>query len=435
MKKILPHMLVLLLISMACQEKSDPAAFYMPGEFEPHAAVWLGWEEKDTTLHRVVYNLIRGITGKVQIKIAVDSDSLKAVAQTKLFEAGFDTTAIRFYTIPGDRYWIRDHGAAFLINKQGELAVADFGWNLYGYFAWWKLREPELADSIDLWEQKTLTGKTSKVDSLMGALTDARHRKSNLIMEGGSIESNGKGVLIQNEAVTLQRNPGWTKEEIEAEYKRVMNVQKVIWMKQGLADDEHIWHLHEGKYVTLGTGGHTDEFVRFADAQTILLAWIDEAERDNHPLNRITYDRMHENLKILEAATDQDGKPFRIMKVPLPNPVEWPAQVVEKPEDHEFWKLSPKSFLPHERPAVGDTLIRVAATSYLNFLVTNGVVVNASYVQHGTSEEREAKVKAIFQEVFPGRDQVWMDALPLNRNGGGIHCSTQQEPMVNSHDQ
>jgi agmatine deiminase len=145
-------------------------------------------------------------------------------------------------------------------------------------------------------------------------------------------------------------------------------------------------------------------------------------------LNRVAYERMAENLKILGAATHQNGKPFRIVKVPLPSLVEWPSVVADKRSDDEFWKLTPKSFLPEERPAVGDTLIRVAATSYLNFLVTNCVVLNATYTQHGTPVERETRVKAIFKEVFPDREQVWIDALPVNRNGGGIHCSTQQEP-------
>jgi agmatine deiminase len=432
MKKFI-LLLSISLVILSCIEKEDPTAFYMPGEFEPHEAVWLGWEEDDTSMHNVVFDIIRGLSGKVQIKIAADGDSLKNVAKIKLQLAGIDTASIQFFSIPGERYWIRDHGAAFLLNKNGEIAAADFDWNLYGYFAWWKLREPEIADSIDYWEKQTLKGNTSKVDSMMGVLTGAQQIKSKLIMEGGSIESNGKGVLIQNEAVTLQRNPGWTKEEIEAEYKHVMNVKKVIWMKQGLADDEHIWHLHEGKYVTLGTGGHTDEFVRFADANTILLAWVDEEEKDLHPLNRLTYERMAENLKILEAATDHSGKPFRIIKVPLPNLVEWPAVVAEEKTEAAFWQLSPKSFLQHERPAIGDTLIRVAATSYLNFLVSNGVVINATYTQHGTPNEREEKVKAIFAEVFPDRDQVWIDALPVNRNGGGIHCSTQQEPSRIKH--
>jgi agmatine deiminase len=427
-KQMLIRFILFVLLLSSCSGEESNTFFYMPGEFEPHEAVWLGWEEYDTTMHEVVYDIIKGLEGNVPVKIAVDSDSLKRVAQNRLSLAGIDTSTIQFFVTPGDRYWIRDHGTAFLVNQNGELAAVDFGWNLYGYYAWWNLREPERADSIDYWEEKELNGKTSKVDSLMGVHTGARHIKSNLIIEGGSIESNGKGVLIQCEAVTLQRNPGWTNEEIEAEYKRVMNVKKVIWLKQGLADDEHIWHLHNGKYVTMGTGGHTDEFVRFANANTILLAWIDEAEKDLHPLNQNTYSRMQENLKILEASTDQDGKPFRIIKVPLPSPIEQPAVVVEKSSPTEFWKLTPKAFLPAERPAVGDTLIRVAASSYLNFLVSNGVIINASYTHHGTPTEREEKVKAILNEVFPDREQVWINALPLNWNGGGIHCSTQQEP-------
>jgi agmatine deiminase len=423
-------LIVSVTIICSCKEKEDTAAFYMPGEYEPHEAVWLGWDEYDTTIHAVAFNIIKGLNGNVPVKIAIDSDSLKRVAQTRLSLAGIDTNSIQFFVTPGDRYWIRDHGTAFLVNRNGELAAADFGWSLYGYYAWWKLREPERADSIDYWAKETLNGKTSKVDSLMGVLTGARPIKSNLIIEGGSLESNGKGVLIQCEAVTLQRNPGWTKEEIEAEYKRVMNVKKVIWLKRGLANDEHIWHLHNRKYVTMGTGGHTDEFVRFADPHTILLAWMDESEKDLHPLNQLTYSRMLENLKILETSTDQDGKPFHIIKVPLPSLIEQPAVVAEKSLPTELWKLTRKVFLPTERPAVGDTLIRVAASSYLNFLVSNGVVINASYTQHGTPTEREEQVKAIFSKVFPNREQLWINALPLNWNGGGIHCSTQQEPKT-----
>ena len=420
------------LIILSCGNKYSRKAdeFYMPGEFEPHSAVWLGWEKEDTTVYPVAINIIRGLADKVAVKLAVDNDSLKAVAQSRIHKAGIDTTAIQFYTVPGDRYWIRDHGATFLVNENGEKAVADFEWSLYGYFAWRKLREPEKIDTLNHWEELTHKGKTSSVDSLMGSLTGAKHIKSKLTIEGGSIETNGKGVLIQCEAVTLQRNPGWTREEVENEYKRVMNVQKIIWLKQGLADDEHIWHLHNGKYVTMGTGGHTDEFVRFADAHTILLAWIDENEKDLHPLNKITYERMVENFKILEASTDQDGKPFHIIKVPLPNPIERPIVVIEKADDSNIWELDPSSFLPGERPVAGDTLLRVSASSYLNFLVSNGVIINATYVQQGTSLEKENKVKAIMKAVFPDREQIWIDALPVNWNGGGIHCSTQQEPKT-----
>jgi len=422
--------LIALSLMFSCKEKEDPAAFYMPGEFENHEAVWFGWESEDSLTRTVAMQIMNAIQANVQIKIAVDSDSLKMVAKMQIAKAGMDTASIQFFTVLGDRYWIRDHGAAFLVNKRGEKAAVDFGWNLYGYFDWMKLREPERADSIEIWKQKTLNGSTSKVDSLMSVITKAKYIKSALVIEGGAIESNGKGVLIQNEQVVLQRNPGWTKEEIEAEYKRVMNVKKLIWMKKGLADDDHIYQLHEGKYVTFGTGGHTDEFVRFADAHTILLAWVEEDEVELHPLNRITYERMKENLGILEASTDQDGNPFRIIKVPLPRLVESSVVVAETNATDELWKITRKSFLPEEKVNLGDSLIRVAASSYLNFLITNGVIVNATYTTHGTSQVHEEKVKAIFEQVFPNHKKVWIDALPLNQNGGGIHCSTQQEPAL-----
>jgi len=423
---------ILLLASaiFSCKEKEDLAAFYMPGEFENHNAVWFGWEAEDSLTRTVALQIMKAVQSNVQIKVAVDSDSLKAVAKMHIAEVGLDTASIQFFTMPGERYWIRDHGTAFLINQNNELAAVDFGWNLYGYYDWWKLREPTRADSIEIWKQLAMKGSTSKVDSLMSVITKATYIKSTLVIEGGAIESNGKGVLIQNEQVALQRNPGWTKDEIEAEYKRVMNAKKVIWMKKGLADDDHIYQLHEGKYVTFGTGGHTDEFVRFADASTILLAWVEEDEVDLHPLNRITHERMKENLAILEASTDQDGKPFRIIKVPLPRLVESNVVVAETKTSKELWKITRKSFLPEEKVNVGDTLIQVAASSYLNFLITNGMIVNATYTAHGTSQAHEEKVKAIFDQVFPNHNKVWINALPLNQNGGGIHCSTQQEPAL-----
>ena len=422
------YFLICIIAFVSCKEKSDPAAFYMPGEFEPHESIWFGWSLNRPQYYPAVAEMIKGLEGHVNIKLAADSDSLVNVAKQSLSDFGVNITAIEFHVMPGEAYWIRDHGATFLINRQGEMTAVDFDWNTYGSLDWYKLREPELADSIEIWKQQHMKGKRSKVDSLMGVSTKAKIIKSSLVMEGGSIESNGKGVLIQSEAVTLQRNPGWTKEEIEAEYKRVMNVKKVIWLKQGLADDEHIWHLHNGQYVTIGTGGHTDEFVRFVNANTILLAWVDEEEKDKHLINQLNYERMSENLKILEASTDQDGRRFRIIKVPLPNVIERPIIVSEEKSDSIISRIPPNNFLPEERPAIGDTLIQVSASSYLNFLVSNGVILSATYTHRGTPTEKEAEVKGIFEEVFPGRKIVWIDAMEQNWNGGGIHCSTQQEP-------
>jgi agmatine deiminase len=138
---------------------------------------------------------------------------------------------------------------------------------------------------------------------------------------------------------------------------------------------------------------------------------------------------MLENYEILQSATDQDGKPFRIIKVPLPSIIEWTAEIVEKAGDTDFDKLEANKLGPDDGRIIGEKVTRVASVSYLNFLVSNGVIINASYINYGTSLEQEAKVKSIFKEVFPGLEQVWIDALSLNRNGGGIHCITLQEPL------
>ncbi len=181
--------------------------------------------------------------------------------------------------------------------------------------------------------------------------------------------------------------------------------------------------------ITLAiTGGHTDEFVRFADANTILLAWVDKEEINLHPFNKVNYERMSENLRILETATDQDGKKFRIIKVPLPEPIERKIIVKEKLTKGDNLNMLPRYFLPKDAPKVGDTLINVAASSYLNYLVSNGVIILPTYVNQGSSVVKENRIKEIFRSIYPERKQVFVECMPQNWNGGGIHCSTQQQP-------
>src|SRR5690606_20866691 len=167
----------------------------------------------------------------------------------------------------------------------------------------------------------------------------------------------------------------------------------------------------------------------FADAHTILLAWVDDEDINKHPLNQINHQRMLENYNILKNATDQDGKPFKIVKIPLPAIIEWQAELVKTAGSMEFDKVEISKLSPHDSRIIGDKVTRLASVSYLNFLVSNGVFINASYTNHGTPTAQENKVKAIFKEVFPNLEQIWIDTFPLNRNGGGIHCVTLQEPL------
>lgn len=374
-----------------------------------------------------IASLIGTLLPFVPLKIAVDSDSLGAVARKFLYAQGIDTTQLEFHTMPGERYWIRDHGATFLVNNKGELGVADFAWNAYGYPGW--LRQSYTsADSIKKYYPRSAK-KRAMVDSLMAVAEGAQTLKTTVAHEGGATEVNGKGTLILCEATVMQRNPDWSKEGLEKEFKRALGVRKIIWLKRGLADDPHITARITEDYYGIGTGGHTDEFVRFVNATTVLLAWVDEREKDSHPISAINYERMSENLKILESSTDQDGNALTIIKFPLPDPIFKSIAIKDKIPSYDLTlDMSPDWFIKSEAPRVGDTIKRVEAASYLNYLVTNGVVVMPSYLNEGSLEEKENEARKILEQSFPGRQVVSIPFMPQNWNGGGIHCSTQQQP-------
>jgi agmatine deiminase len=428
---------VLLLVAAAllgsCRYDSDK--FHMPAEWEPHEAVWLGWEKDSSlTYYPVIGDVITALKSHVTVKLAFDNDSLMRTAQARLLKLGVDTSGIRFYVLPGERYWIRDNGAAFLVNEKGQLGVADFAWNEYGRPGFLKLLYSGNMDSVTaaLPSHKRRLAR-GRMDSLMAVAEGATILKTNVIHEGGAIEVNGKGTLILCEATVFQRNPTLSKAALETEFKRVLGVTNIIWMKQGLADDPHQFYRRiTGRYVGGGTGGHTDEFVRFANPNTLLLAWVDESEKDRDPLSRMNYERMSENLAILEKARDQNGKPFTIIKVPLPDLIARLIVAKARMAPNEVsLNLTVSQFIPSERPKPGDSLRRVAAASYLNYLVTNGLVLLPTYVGAGSSREKEDRVRRIFERQFPGREIRFFDVLPQNWQGGGLHCSTQQQPKLN----
>ncbi len=415
---------------ISCKQSNDK--FYMPAEWETQEAVWLGWE-KDTLFgyYTTVADIIKSIAPHVTVKIAFDSDSLMQTAKARLQLYGIDTTMYKTYIMPGDRYWIRDHGAAFLVNEKGELGVADFKWNGYGLPGFLKEEFYGNLDSVNYYyeDSREKINKTGSVDSLMALAEGAVRLTTNVIHEGGAIEVNGKGTLILCEATVFQRNPNLSREYIESEFKRVLGVTNIIWMKKGLADDpQNFFRRITGNYIGGGTGGHTDEFVRFANANTIMLAWVDENEKDLNPINQMNYERMNENYNILKNAKDAKGNPFQIIKVPLPDLLNKKI-IVRKIDSTEITlDVEETYFIPSEQPKTGDTLFRVPAASYLNYLVTNGVVLLPSYAAEGSSQEKETQVKSIFQKAFPGREIIFINAMELNWSGGGIHCSTQQQP-------
>lgn len=434
-KYITLTILMVLILSCKTEKSADTDSlsgkFYMPAEWEPQDAVWLGWEPDSTYgFYPVVTKIITTLSPKVTVKIAFNSDSLMQTAKDYLVLKKVDTTNIKFYTIPGDRYWIRDHGAAFLVNDKGELGVADFGWNHYGYPVFLKEKFNGNTDSISKYLNRRLSSmqRTGKVDSLMASIEGAKIFKTDVVNEGGNIEVNGKGTLIICESAIKHRNPDLTKDYIESEFERVLGVSNVIWLKQGLADDPNGFYRRiSGNYVGGGVQ-HSDEFVRFSNANTILLAWVDEGEKDLNPINKLNYESLTESYEILKNARDQDGKPFTIIKVPLPDLITKSITATKEYSDEFSYDIPANRFYESEAPVVDDTLLRVPASSYLNYLVTNGLVLVSSYTSEGTSKEKEDRVRNIFEAQFPNRKIVFINVMPQNWDGGGIHCSTQQQP-------
>ena len=430
MKKFL--LLTILLGLISCSSNRD--RFYMPAEWEHQDAVWFGWEKTETFFYPVVAEMITALMPHVKVNIAVGSDSLMKTAKLFLTGQGIDTSKVGFYLMPGDRYWIRDHGASFLVNGKGDLGAVQFGWNLYGHPQYLKEIYGDNKDSIALYSAMDIDTNTGNVSAMMASATGAKLIRCNAFHEGGGMEVNGKGTLILCEATEMQRNPGRTREDLESEYRKALGVSKIIWMKQGLADDpEWIMRRITGNYIGVGIGGHTDEFVRFSAPNTILLAWVDEKDKDLNPVNRMNYERLNENFNILRMSTDQDGKPFTIIKVPLPDIV--PMKVVARNKLTQPLSIPPtevpvSAFVPSEAPKDGDTLLWLPAATWLNYLVTNGMVLLPTYTSAGTSKEKEDAIRKIFAEQFPGREIRFFNVIYQNYSGGGIHCSTQQQPSA-----
>lgn len=399
--------------------ETDAAAesFVFPAEFEPHRALWMAWptyeNKRGLPTEPLLIEIIRATEGRVAMELLAQDDDEADAIRERFRREGVPDGHVTIHRVPHGDVWMRDMGPIFLRGDRGGLRIADFGFNMWGY------ESPESPSSR----------LEEAVDRRVAGLLDLEVEKSTLISEGGSREFNGKGVMLAVEAVELQRNPGWTLEAVEEEFRRVLGVSKVIWLAEGMAEDELTFRgrLPGNVYTVITTGGHVDEFARFADPETILLAEITEEERRADPIAAISHPRLEESFRRLSAATDQDGNPFRIVRVPVPDSL----FDTMRAGDGVFDYIQPLEYEDGSSIAPDDEIKVVAAASYLNFQVTNGLVLAQKYWKPGMPESLRAKDQralAILREVFPGREVLPLDAMAVNLGGGGIHCILQQEP-------
>ncbi|NRB65656.1 MAG: agmatine deiminase family protein [Saprospiraceae bacterium] len=413
MKQVIITILATLVLS-ACQtnETSHQNSIRIPGEFEPHEAIWLGYRtlegygnyDKDS----ITLTIIKAIHPHVKLNLIVEHDSLAPNAKDSLFTKGIDTTNISLvYQSPTD-VWYRDPGPVFAVSESNELKVIDFKYTNYANV---------LPDSIS-----ERARAHEKIDREIAQRLKLDTINSIVAIEGGAFETDGQGTVIQVENVTLKRNPHLTKEDIETDYKKCCGIENVVWLPSGIAEDPLNFERITGNYLGYGTGGHTDEFVRFANATTILLAWVDETEKDLNPVNQLNYEILSENYNILSKSTNVKGEPYTIIKIPHSSP-QIEVQLV-----NEQWSQKAKNYF---NLAEGDIVNMVHASSYLNYLLTNKVILLPQYGDGmGKVNKKDAAVRAIFKELYPNKKIIGINPISLNRQGGGMHCRYQTQPKI-----
>ena len=338
--------------------------FRMPAEWEPHLGTWFTWPrpagisfpDKYDTVPPVYAELIRHLVEVEQVHINVWDADMEATARGLLKLHGAPVERINFHHFPAYEPWCRDHGPIFVVREHGgrrERAVVDWGYNAWGG------RYPpfDLDDAIP-----------QHIARLRGLSLFS----PGIVMEGGSIEVNGQGMLLTTEACLLNpnRNPQLSQREIEGYLRDYLGVTHILWLGEGITGDD--------------TDGHIDDLARFVNPSTIVAVVEDDIEDANYQL-------LQENLRRLRLARDQNNRLFKVVKLPMPGFVEYQGQ-------------------------------RLPA-SYANFYIANGLVLVPTF--------RRANDKAaldILQKGFSDRKVIGVDSTELIWGLGSFHCLSQQEP-------
>jgi agmatine deiminase len=334
--------------------------YSMPAEWEKHDAIWLAWPYDPTTfpdrvekVEATYVQIVKEIHQGEHVNLFVLNEETKQNA-TKLFkQANIDLSKVSFFIFDYADVWFRDYGPIFVKNPKHELAMLHWNFNSWGEKYETLLKDRQIPDVIN---QKMAL----------------RCFKPGVVLEGGSIDVNGKGTLLTTEQCLLNknRNPHLNKKQIEKYLSDYLGVQHFIWLKCGILGDD--------------TDGHIDDLARFVNPTTVVCAYQeDEADED--------YAVLRENFDILAKSVDQDGVKLKVVKLPMP------------------LVLSDESF-------------RLPA-SYTNFYIGNQKVLVPVF-----DDKNDEKALGILQDLFPTRKVVGIRSVDLVYGFGTIHCISQQQP-------
>jgi len=402
-KKILLSIILTILL-FSCKEKKDPSKFYVPAEFEEQEYIWLSWVETGflggDPFYFTALDAMKEITPYVKVRLFY-SEQLHYTKQQiekriyeKLIEHKIDTSRVTLFY--NDRHYgaIQDTGPIFLRNGKEDLAVADFSFI-----------HPDK--------------RSEAIDRNVAAHFHLPTISSSMVSEGGAWQTNGEGTMLLVESVELDRNPKMPKPQIEDEYKRVLGVIKIIWLKNGFKEEE--WgKLENGKYG-IGTGGHIDEFCRFVNGNTVLLAAVDAKDTIGNEISKQSYLRMEANYQLLKQSTTADGKPFEIIRSPAGPIMTKKLSYSNLSKEEKYWFDN----------VTTDSIEFYLATGYMNFVIANQVIVTAKFWKEGLPEKiktTDEQAKQVLEKAFPGKKVVQIDCMALHHDGAGLHCHSRNQP-------
>ncbi|MEK6601274.1 MAG: agmatine deiminase family protein [Candidatus Binatota bacterium] len=345
-------------------ERTTPRrlGYRMPAEWEPHRATWLAWPHNLETwpdqlelVKEIWVQMARALSPAEEVCLLVDDEREQEEAAGRLERAGVVMEHLSIYRIPTVDVWFRDYGPNFITGKAAEKGLAFIDWI---FNAWGGKYESYVQDD--------------RVASEMAGLLGLPVFQQEIVLEGGSIDVNGRGTCLTTEQCLLNpnRNPRLARKEIEMILADNLGVSRFIWLGDGIAGDD--------------TDGHIDDIARFVNPTTIVCALEEDPKDEN-------YRPLRENYERLQGVADQDSKKIDVVTIPMP------GRVV-----YEGARL----------PA-----------SYANFYIANGVVLVPTY-----NHPNDRPALGILGDLFPGRKVLGIPCAALVAGLGAIHCVTQQEP-------
>lgn len=338
----------------------------MPAEWRRHRGTWLSWPHRESSwpgnfgpIPDIMTEMVRQLAAGEEVHINVTDAEMAGEVHERLVRADVAVSQVFYHHFPTNDAWCRDHGPIFVerarSDGRNDQLILDWGYNAWGG----KYPPYDLDDQIP---------------QRVGDWLDMEVVTPGMILEGGSIDVNGRGTLLTTESCLLNpnRNPELSKQEIETRLRDNLGVTKVLWLGDGIVGDD--------------TDGHIDDISRFVDEQTIVTV-VEADPRDDN------YAPLQHNLRLLQEMTDQDGTPLRIVTLPMPNAIHFDGQ-------------------------------RLPA-SYANFYIGNGVVLLPGY-----DPERDEVARRTLQACFPSRRVVPVDCTAMVWGLGAFHCLSQQWPAT-----